>query len=261
MTSLGPEIGVVRMSMTRLHETMRSMVDGDVSVAEQSANALVAQLEQLGVPEAVAYRSTTTLAISRERGTLADLGPLVDALVVGAHPVGPERTTAAFVRMLRGDLDIVRAALHDLDGEEFADDATVQLCVAFWAEIVAGLRSDEHCSRFIDILDVASGVNLLIGGMYLGPVDRLLALLHEARGEHGRADELFTSAIAQQLALGSPPWVARTQLDWASACLVRGERERSAGLLAAVTDIIGDLDLADTRRRHAEMVALLAVGS
>ena len=260
MTSLGPEIGAVRKSMTRLHETMRSLIDGDVSGAQQSANALVAQLEQLGVPEAVAYRSTTTLAISRERGTLADLGPVVDALVAGAHPVGPERTTAAFVRMLRGDLDIVRAALHDLDDQEFADDATAQLCVAFWAEIVAGLRSDEHCARFIDILEAASGVNLLIGGMYLGPVDRLLALLHEARGEHGRADELFEAAVAQQSALGSPPWVARTQVDWASACLVRGERERSADLLAAVTDTLGDLDLVDTRRRHAELVALLAVG-
>ena len=96
--------------------------------------------------------------------------------------------------------------------------------------------------------------------MYLGPVDRLLALLHEARGEHGRADELFEAAVAQQSALGSPPWVARTQVDWASACLVRGERERSADLLAAVTDTLGDLDLVDTRRRHAELVALLAVG-
>ncbi len=261
MTSLGPEIGAVRMSMTRLHETMRSMVDGDVSGAEQSANALVAQLEQLGVPEAVSYRSTTTLAINRERGTLGDLGPLIDALVVGAHPVGPERTTAAFVRMLRGDLDIVRAALHDLDDQEFTDDATVQLCVAFWAEIVAGLRSNEHCARFIGLLEPASGVNLLIGGMYLGPVDRLLALLHEARGDHGRADELFNSAIARQSALGSRPWVVRTQLDWASSCLVRGQRERSVALLAAVTDTIGDLDLADTRRRHAELVALLAVGA
>jgi class 3 adenylate cyclase len=261
MTSLGPEVGAVRMSMTRLHETMRSLIDGDVSAAERSADALVEQLEQLGVPEAIAYRSTTTLANSRERGTLVDLGPLVDALVAGAHPAGPERTMAAFVRLLRGDLEIVRAALHDLDDEEFADDATVQLCVAFWAEIVAGLRSDVHCARFIDILEAASGVNLLIGGMYLGPVDRLLALLHEALGEHGRADELFEAAVAQQEALGSPPWAARTQLDWASACVVRGERERSAALLAAVSDMLGDLDLADTRRRHAELVALLAVGS
>jgi class 3 adenylate cyclase len=261
MTSLGPEVGAVRMSMTRLHETMRSLIDGDVSAAERSADALVEQLEQLGVPEAIAYRSTTTLANSRERGTLVDLGPLVDALVAGAHPAGPERTMAAFVRLLRGDLEIVRAALHDLDDEEFADDATVQLCIAFWAEIVAGLRSEVHCARFVGILEAASGVNLLIGGMYLGPVDRLLALLHEALGEHGRADELFEAAVAQQEELGSPPWAARTQLDWASACVVRGERERSAALLTAVSDTLGDLDLADTRRRHAELVALLAVGS
>jgi class 3 adenylate cyclase len=261
MSSLGAGIGAVRTSMTRLHETMRCMIDGDVSGAQRIADALVEQLEQLGVPEASAYRSTTTLAVSRERGTMVDLASIVDELAVRAHRFGPERTTAAFVRLLRGDLELARAAMNDLDERGFADDATLQLCVAFWAEIVAGLRSDEYCSRFIELLDSASGVNVLIGGMYLGPVDRLLALLHEALGQRGRADELFESAIAQQSALMSPPWVARTQVDWASACLVRGERERSAALLDAVTNTLGDLDLADTRRRHAELVALLAAGS
>ena len=261
MSSLGAEIGAVRMSMTRLHETMRCTVDGDVADAQRIADALVEQLEELGVPEASAYRSTTTLAISRERGTMVDLASIVDELAVGAHRAGPERTTAAFVRLLRGDLELARAAMYDLDDRDFADDATLQLCMAFWAEIVAGLRSDDACSRFIELLGPASGVNLLIGGMYLGPVDRLLALLHEALGRHGRADELFESAIAQQSALMSAPWVARTQVDWASACLVRGERERGAALLVAATDTLGDLDLADTRRRHAELVALLTAGS
>jgi hypothetical protein len=261
MSSIDAGIGAVRTSMTGLHEVMRSVIDGHVSAAEQAADALVGQLEQLGVPEAGAYRSTTTLAIARERGTMVDLVVAVDALAAGAHPVGPERTTAAFVRLLRGDLELARAAMLGLDEHDFADDATLQLCLAFWAEIAAGLRSDEHGARFIEILGTASGVNLLIGGMYLGPVDRLLAMLHEARGEHDRADALYESAVAQQLALGSPPWVARTQVDWASACFVRGERERSAALLAAADGALGNLELADTRRRHAELAAQLAVGT
>ena len=35
-------------------------------------------------------------------------------------PLNTERTTAAFVRMLRGNLEFVRAALQDLDDQEFA---------------------------------------------------------------------------------------------------------------------------------------------
>ena len=259
MTSLGAEIGSVRTSMTMLHQTMRSLLDGDVAGAALLADELVDRLDQLGVPEAEAYRSTTMLGLSRERDTMVELTPVVDALAAAAHPAGPERTTAAFVRLLAGDLDLVWAALSQIDDQDFADDATLQLCVAFWAEIVAGLSSEAHIGRFIDLIAPATGVNLLIGGLYLGPVDRLLALLHEARGEHARADALFAAAIEQQAALRSPAWTARTQIDWAAACLGRRQYERVGSLLAAVPDLLGDLDLAETRRRHAELAAQLAV--
>jgi hypothetical protein len=55
--------------------------------------------------------------------------------------------------------------------------------------------------------------------------------------------------------------VARTQLDWASACLVRGERDRSAALLDAAITTVGRLELTDSLRRHAELAAQLAAGS
>ena len=60
---------------------------------------------------------------------------------------------------------------------------------------------------------------------------------------------------------GARPGWSRTQLDWASACLVRGERERCATLLAAAIATVGTLDLTDSLRRHAELAAQLAAGS
>lgn len=257
MASLGAEIGAVRTAMSLLHQTMRSVVDGEIAAAELLADELVGRLEQLGVPEAVAYRSTTTLAISRERSTLVELGPIVDDLATSAHPAGPERATAAFVNLQRGDVDLVWTALRDLDGHVFADDATLQLCLAYWSEIVAALRSEADCRKFIDLLAGASGANLLIGGMYLGPTDRLLALLHEALGEHQRADVLFEAAIAQQSELVSPAWIARTSIDWASSCVARGDGERAGTLLALVPDVLGDLDLVDSRRRYLDLLARL----
>jgi len=260
MRSLRGGTGAVRDSMTSLHETMRSVLDGDLAAAELLADELVARLESLGVPEGVAYRWTTMLAIGRERDTMNEFRSVLDALEGPGHPAGPERATAALVRFLHGDLDRVRAALHDLEGEEFADDATLQLCLAYWAEIVSGLRSEQHCRTFIDRLADNSGANLLIGGLYLGPVDRLLALLHSALGEHERADELFGLAIEQQSALSSPPWIARTHLDWASSLLARGDRSRARRSLDAAAQAVGDLDLAESRRRHGELAAQLAAG-
>ncbi len=261
MTTFGVEIGAVRTAMTSLHQAMRSVVVGDLADAQSIADLLVGRLQELGVPDAAAYAQTTTLAISRERGSLIELAPIVEELAASAHPAGPERATAAFVDLQRGDVDLVWSALHDLDRHQFADDATMQLCIAFWSEIVAALRSEAHCGRFIELLDDAAGANLLIGGLYLGPVDRLLAQLHDALGAHGRADELFEAAIAQQADLASPPWIARTTLDWASACLARGDRKRAGALVAAIPEVLGDLDLADARRRHGDLVARLASGA
>lgn len=257
MQALRDRTGAVRDSMTLLHETMRSTIDGRLVEAQGSADELVDGLERLGVPEALSYRWTTTLAISRERDALDGLRPVLDGLERGGHPAGPERATAALVRLLRGDLDGVRGALRDLDSEEFADDATMQLCIAYWAEIVAGLRSERHCVDFIDRLSETSGVNLLIGGLYLGPVDRLLGLLHHAVGAHERADLLFSAAVEQQTALRSPAWVARTRLDWAAALLERRERQRATEMLAAAAAAMADLDLAESRRRHGELVGQL----
>lgn len=260
MESLREGTGAIRASMTLLHQTMRSTIDGDIATAELLADELVDRLEGLGVPDGVAYRWTTLLAIGRERETMSEFRPLLDALEGPGHPAGPERATATLVRFLGGDLDRVRVALHDLDHEEFADDATLQLCVAYWAEIVAGLRSEPHCRAFLDRLSDNSGVNLLIGGLYLGPVDRLLALLHDALGRHDRADELFAAAVEQQMSLASPPWVARTQLDWASSLLARGDRDRASVALAAAAAAFGDLDLVESRHRHGQLVAQVEVG-
>ncbi len=258
MEALGDAPGPVRFAMTLLHRTMRSVIDGEIADAERLADELVERLETLGVPDAVAYRSTTLLASSRERGTLGELRAVLDQLEGPGHVAGPERATAALVRFLYGELDRVKAALHDLDGEEFADDATLQLCLAAWAEVVAGLGNQPRCRRFIDRLSGTGGLNLLIGGLYLGPVDRLLALLHDAIGDHERADQLFSTAIDQQVALRSRTWAVRTQLDWAASLLARGENDRGAGVLQAAARHLEPGGLADSLRRHDALSAHLA---
>lgn len=100
-----------------------------------------------------------------------------------------------------------------------------------------------------------SGLHLPTGGIYLGAVDRLLALLHDRLGNPLRADALFAAAVAQHEALHSPPWVARTNLDWAESLLARGERAEVPGHLDAASAGIGSLDLPANQLRLAELTA------
>ena len=54
-------------------------------------------------------------------------------------------------------------------------------------------------------------------------------------------------------AMKSPPWLARTHLDWAESLLARGETTRAAAQLDAAEVALGDLDLPASRTRLAAL--------
>jgi tetratricopeptide (TPR) repeat protein len=73
------------------------------------------------------------------------------------------------------------------------------------------------------LLPFAGRVCVLGGGVVcLGPASRILGMLARAAGNPGLALEHFADALDRSRALGSPPLVARTQLESARAHLLRG---------------------------------------
>jgi hypothetical protein len=58
--------------------------------------------------------------------------------------------------------------------------------------------------------------------------------------------------------LRSPPWIARTHLDWAGSLLRRDLVSEAVERLDAARVAIGDLDLVESRRRLAELDELIA---
>jgi hypothetical protein len=238
--------------------TMDATVRGDLERGESWADQLVTTMRALGLSEAGVYRTTTTMALHRERGTLGDLGGLADAAEAMGHPAGPSGAIAAYIRHHRGELDAVLAALDAIEGEEFADDAGYPISAAYWAEIVAVIGNDEQRQRFLGPLGVKSGLNVGTGGIFLGPADRLRALLHDSLGDHELADERFAAAVEQLERLVSPPWTARTQLDWAESLLARGQAARARACVDSAVAAVGDLDLPDARSRIASISERLA---
>lgn len=238
--------------------SMRATLSGRLDEADQLAADSFASLLAMEVSEAHNYRTTTTLATVRERGDLAGLAGLADAAAKIGTPAGSGVAIAAYIRFAGGEIDRVREALELFDCDELPDDASRPITVAYWAEIVAALNDTVQCRRLIDEIEPLSGIHLGTGGICLGAADRLLALLHDAVGDHDAADRYFARAVEQHHAMRSPTWVARTELDWAESLFARNHSDDARAHLDAAREAIGELDLPDSRRRLDDFTARLA---
>jgi tetratricopeptide (TPR) repeat protein len=236
-------------SFSLVPQVMALTLDGRLAEAAELRRTMTEGLEALNAPEATVYAATTGMALDRERGTVADLMILIELLESLGHPAGAARAMAAFIRLANGDTDRVMTALQEIEHEPLSDDAGLPVVLALWSEIAATVRAAEPCRRFIGEIAPLAGVQLATGGIHFGSADRLLARLQDALGEHDVADRHFASAVEQHEALRSPPWIARTRLDWAESLLTRGRRDEADSHLDAAEAAIGDLDLPDNQQR------------
>lgn len=236
---------------------MNLTVAGDLEGAAIRRVDLVDGMTALGLPEATVYEATTMMALARETGTVADLDFIADLTKQMGHPASAARAVGVYIRFAQNDVDRVMTALDLIATEELADDAGYPIVVAYWSEIVAALRITDQCRRFIAELEPMTGTQLATGGIHLGSADRYRALLHDALGEHDLADELFAAAVEQHEAFRTPPWIARTQIDWAESLIARGQLDGARTHLDAARAAIGDLDLPDNQRRLDTLAAQL----
>jgi hypothetical protein len=95
----------------------------------------------------------------------------------------------------------------------------------------------------------------MTGGWYAGSTARYLALLAGALGQEGDADRWFAQAVEDHTRAGTPPWLARTRVDWAESLLRRGDEARARDLALAALDDVGDLELTVTRNRAKAVLA------
>ncbi|HUS44234.1 MAG TPA: AAA family ATPase [Ilumatobacteraceae bacterium] len=237
--------------------TMDLTMAGLLDEADRRRSDMIAAFEALQAPEMFVYSFTTGMALERERGTVESLMEVVEMFEIG-HVAGAGHAAAAFVRMATGDIEAVDRALELISAEELSDDAGYPVVVALWSELVAARRAESACRRFIDELTPLSATQIATGGIHLGAADRLLALLYDAVDDRASADELFASAVEQHRALRSPPWVVRTELDWATSLLARGDETGALAHLDAARTAIGSLILPDSQRRLDELTDQLA---
>ena len=138
---------------------------------------------------------------------------------------------------------------------DIPDDAGLPVARVAWAEAAAIVGDRDACRALIDQLSPQHDVFQVTGAWYAGSTARYLAILSVALGDDEAADHFFTAAERDHVRADTPPWLARTRVDWAELLLARGDRRRARDLAGSAIDVIGDLDLTITRGRAERILA------
>jgi len=215
----------------------------------------------MGEHDADVYPQLMLLNWTRELSAMAPLlQTLIEAPEIDRDPTTPDAYSglAAMAALDAGEFDLVDRLLAARGArlfEDIPDEAAFPIAVAMWSEIVAQRGTSEMQRALIDVLTPIADVHGRTGGWYGGSYSRYLALLCDAVGDHDDADRWFAAAVEAHQRIGSPPWTARTRVDWAESALSRGDDQRARDLAHMAIGDVGDLELTVTRERATTVLS------
>jgi tetratricopeptide (TPR) repeat protein len=195
------------------------------------------------------------------------LGAIVDVVLAAPVPAAEEDRPGvieglqALSLASAGRVADARALLERRAGrgfEDLPDDYGLPVALCSWSEAAALTRHHTATKSLLARLRPSAGLHQATGGWYLGATSRYLALLCDGLGDFDAADAWFEQAATEHDVIGSPPWSARSRLDWAESLLRRDDEDRAAALAAHALRDIGELSLDDSRRRALAILGLRA---
>lgn len=196
---------------------LRAM-EGNLDEAEAGGVAAGEVAIALALPEAMTLQMLQLLVTRYHQGRLDELHPMVAAVA------GSDLGVASPVRIVLGWME----AELDRDSapttvETSVSDALAQPRLVAWVGLVAiaceaaAKVGNPRTPELAALLEPLSGQHVVIVTIgYLGAVDRYLGLAAAAAGDTDRARSLLQSALDQHRAIGSRPYVERTETELAA---------------------------------------------
>jgi class 3 adenylate cyclase len=241
-----------------------ALVDGRTADAESLADLLERESrhrdngQEMGI-----FAGMARLEAARER---SGLEPLIEFLKSWLLPPGDRSKPTAIPGVIAlalaeaGRTQEARVMIDDVGANGFRDipdDAALPVVECTWAEAAALSGHLRACGALYARMAPRSDTHATTGGWYLGSMARYMGLFASALERPEEADDWFGQAEAAHVALRTPPWLARGQLDWAEALSRRGEDGRARELARQALIAIGDLDLGASRSRAERLLANL----
>lgn len=237
------------------------LIDGDLAAARMWTAELDRQFAAHGrAADAALYGGgarVQTLRESHDLSSMVELAPLLPGFAdEGARP-GPLGAVLACAHADAGQHDELCALIRERSANDFADippDRSWPTAAALWAEAVSRSRIVRACEAMYEHLAPAHDLHQVTGGWYLGATSRYLAMLAAALGRHDEAEEHFAHAELEHIGVESPPWLARTRLDWAEHRLAVGDTTGAHRLAQSAVDAIGELGLDASAKRASRIL-------
>ena len=226
VAALAEDIGepVVRWQAKTL-AALRSYLTGDLDRSQQEAEAALS-LGAQSVPEAIYTYAAQLIDVQCLRARWSELGEMADLMAAAAaeNPGEPAlRAALAVTYCDLGRLDDARAVIGDDIDDGFAafpDNLTLMLSLASLAEICVHLRRIDGAALVYGRLAPWHSQVIAMYAVIAGPVAFYLGTLATLLGRGEEAHDHFVEALDLSHRMGSPYWIARTQVGWAR--LLRG---------------------------------------
>ncbi len=207
----------------KLRLANRACIAGRLGEAEQLASDAYQLCAQAGQPDAEAFYAGNLFNIRLHQGRL---GEVIDEIERCAEMFPGIRVFvggAAVCAAETGDLDRCRARLDefaaDLDAIRF--DLNWLPAMAMAAHACAELRDQALATRIRRLLLPYRHLFSDNASTFFGSVEHYVGMVSAPLGDWAAVDDAFTAALAAHEAVHSPPLLARSQLEYASALAQR----------------------------------------
>lgn len=245
-----------------LCELNTALIDGRLTDAAATVDQITRQWIAHGRGiEARIYIDSGRTQVIREQAGLGALADRLRSMPMQPNQQGRPVAVAGLVALALvegGRITEAHSHVEEFGRNQFSDipdDAGRSVAEASWAEAAARCGHADACLALYELLEPKAWLHQGSGGWYLGSNARYLALLSDALGRPDEADEWFARAVEDHQRMQSPPWIARTRLDWADSLLRRGRTDEARGQAGQVLDDIGDLDLPASRARAEALMS------
>jgi tetratricopeptide (TPR) repeat protein len=211
-------------------DVMRTFRRGELEHAEALAADALALGEDAGDADAFAYYGGHLLGMRWVQGRLAEMGPMIDAVIDSATLRRRDRiypAVRAYARAVEGDHAGARAAIDQLvdEGlESICDFSTGLATLAVLIETAAQLADGPLAEQLAELFRPFAGLPVMpsLAVVCLGPGERFLGLALATAGRLDEAIGCFRDALVANRRLQNRPVEALIHADLAAALRRRG---------------------------------------
>jgi len=239
-----------------LERATRSLLAGDTDTAEQLATEALKIGTESGQPDANVLFAAQYFGVSWQRGTLADLIPLIER-TIAEHPGFPSLLAGLALAHIERDHSedarpiVVDVSPSDFDAPSSGAWLTDQILCA---EVIIQRNDAERSERLFNRL--APWANQFSAGAMSaeGPVSHYLGGLASVLGRYDEAETHFLESAAMNERVGGKFFAARTDLSWGKMLAERrlsGDVEKSRELLTKAHTVAAAYGYGGVERRAA----------